>query len=145
MPIVCAAVVGPANNPLFMGLYPPAGEADAPVLAHMVHASLDAVEERLLLRRGPAGSGAEPYLGLLYPTQALRVYGAITNSAAKLVLVLDEAAPREEVLSRLLARLAALYVDARSNPLASGGDPITSAAFAAGVAALVAGYASGAA
>jgi hypothetical protein len=46
---------------------------------------------QVLLRRAP-GEVPEPYLGLLYPTEDFRVYGYITNSATKFVLVLDQAA-----------------------------------------------------
>ncbi|KAF8073157.1 SMC6 [Scenedesmus sp. PABB004] len=132
MPIVAAAVVGSANNPLFLRLYAPSD--DEAKFHYMVHASLDAVEEKVLLRRNP-GEVPEPYLGLLYPTEEYRVYGYITNSGVKLVLVLDAPPPRDEPLLRVFRALHALYVDASCNPLYTAGLPLTSAAFAEGVAA----------
>jgi hypothetical protein len=71
MPIVCIAVVGQQNNPLFIKTYPQADQDKELRLHLIVHCSLDAVEEKVLLKRAPA----ESFLGLLYPTEEYRVYG----------------------------------------------------------------------
>jgi hypothetical protein len=150
MPVVCAAVVGQQNNPLFLQRYLPQHQLqhhqkfnalDEVKFHYMVHASLDAVEEKVLLRRTP-GEVPELYLGLLYPTEEFRVYGYITNTHIKFVLVLDESVPNEAALQSLFRRLHMLWVDASSNPLYSHGLPMTSLVFAQGVAALVASYGS---
>jgi hypothetical protein len=84
--IVCAAVVGPANNPLFLasnlrGAQAAAGYHDAPDedpirFHYIVHCALDVVDERLG-GGAPAGetSKGDAYLGMLYPTEDFRVYG----------------------------------------------------------------------
>ncbi|WIA29640.1 hypothetical protein OEZ86_012127 [Tetradesmus obliquus] len=135
--IVCAAVVGQQNNPLFIRLFAPSD--DEVKFHYMVHASLDAVEEKVLLRRNP-GEVPELYLGLLYPTEEYRVYGYITNTHIKFVLVLDEVNPRDDALQKVFKRLHNLFVDVTSNPLYTHGLPITSRAFAEGVAAIVKSY-----
>jgi len=71
MPIVCLAVVGPQNNPIFFRTFSPDPEKDLK-LQFIVHCSLDAIEERVALKRAPIG---DAFLGLLYPTEDYRVYG----------------------------------------------------------------------
>lgn len=135
--IVCAAVVGAQNNPLFLRTYVPTEDE---VKFHcIVHCSLDAVEEKVLLRRAP-GEIPELYLGLLYPTEEHRVYGYITNSHTKLIAVLDEFSPREDLLAKALKAMHAAFVDATSSPFYSFGTPLTSPAFAEEVASIVGGY-----
>jgi trafficking protein particle complex subunit 2 len=137
--VACVAVIGAANNPLFLRTYT-SGEDDT-ALATLVHASLDAVEERVLLRRGP-GEAAEFYLGLLLPTEAHRVYGYVTNTHAKFMVVLRGPAPlREEPVAAALSRLHAAYVDAVSNPFYTAGAPLASPRFESAAAAAVAAYA----
>lgn len=95
---------------------------------------------QVLLRRNP-GEVPELYLGLLYPTEEYRVYGYISNTHIKFVLVLDEAAPREDDLKRLFKRLHHLFVDVTSNPLYTHGLPITSRKFDEGTLAILKSYA----
>lgn len=137
--IVCAAVVGPQNNPLFLKTYVPT--EDEAKFHCIVHCSLDAVEEKVLLRRAP-GEVPELFLGLLYPTEEYRVYGYITNSHTKFVAVLDEFTPREDMLAKVFKALHQAYVDAASNPFYTPGQPLASPAFAGEVDAAVQGYAS---
>jgi hypothetical protein len=94
---------------------------------------------QVLLRRTP-GEIPELYLGLLYPTEEYRVYGYISNTHIKFVLVLEEAAPREDELKRLFKRLHSLFVDVTSNPLYTHGLPITSRRFDEGTVALLKTY-----
>lgn len=136
--IVCAAVVGPQNNPLFLKTYVPTD--DEAKFHCIVHCSLDAVEEKVLLRRAP-GEVPELYLGLLYPTEEYRVYGYITNSHTKFIAVLDELSPREDVLAKAFKAMHHLYVDATSSPFYTYGLPLTSQAFADEMGAAVRSYA----
>jgi hypothetical protein len=96
---------------------------------------------QVLLRRTP-GEIPELYLGLLYPTEEYRVYGYISNTHIKFVLVLDEAAPREDELKRLFKRIHYLFVDVTSNPLYTHGLPITSRKFDEGTVAILKTYGS---
>eukprot|EP00878_Enallax_costatus_P005501 GHUV01005773.1.p1 GENE.GHUV01005773.1~~GHUV01005773.1.p1 ORF type:complete len:140 (+),score=24.84 GHUV01005773.1:202-621(+) len=137
MTIVCAAVVGQQNNPLFIRLY--TATDDEVKFHYMVHASLDAVEEKVLLRRNP-GEVPELYLGLLFPTEEYRVYGYITNTHIKFILVLDEIIPRDDALQKVFRKMHNLFVDVTSNPLYTHGLPIVSRTFSEGVAAIVRSY-----
>lgn len=96
---------------------------------------------QVLLRRNPT-EVPELYLGLLYPTEEYRVYGYISNTHIKFVLVLDEAAPRDEELKRLFKRLHSLFVDVTCNPLYTHGLPITSRKFDEGVLEILRTYSS---
>jgi hypothetical protein len=66
--------IPPQNNPLFLRAFAPTD--DLAKLHCVVHCALDAVEERVLLRRAP-GEVPDLYLGLLYPTEEYRVYGCV--------------------------------------------------------------------
>lgn len=68
------------------------------------------------------------------------MYGYISNTHIKFVLVLDEAAPREEDLKRLFKRLHHLFVEVTSNPLYTHGLPITSQKFDEGTLAILKSY-----
>ncbi|XP_037492301.1 trafficking protein particle complex subunit 2-like protein isoform X1 [Jatropha curcas] len=83
--IVCVAVVGHQNNPLYIQSFTEAD--DALKLHHIVHCSLDVVDERV---NNPKKSGPtlnETFLGLLYPTENYKVYGYLTNTKVKFILV----------------------------------------------------------
>ncbi|KAL6963689.1 hypothetical protein U1Q18_034696 [Sarracenia purpurea var. burkii] len=83
--IVCVAVVGHQNNPLYLQSFTEAD--DALKLHHIVHCSLDVVDERV---NNPKKSGPtlnETFLGLLYPAENYKVYGYLTNTKVKFILV----------------------------------------------------------
>jgi hypothetical protein len=92
--IVCAAVVGPANNPLFLasnlretqaggggGAYHGAPEEDPVRFHYIVHCALDVVDERLGGggQASDASTKGDAYLGMLYPTEDFRVYGWVLD------------------------------------------------------------------
>ncbi|CAD5190759.1 unnamed protein product, partial [Musa acuminata subsp. malaccensis] len=83
--IVCVAVVGHQNNPLYLQSFTEAD--DALKLHHIVHCSLDVVDERV---NNPKKSGPtlnETFLGMLYPTENYKVYGYLTNTKVKFLMV----------------------------------------------------------
>lgn len=137
--IVCAAVVGQQNAPLYLRTFLPGSDDHTLKFHYIVHCSLDAVEEKVLLRRSP-GEASDSYLGLLHPTEEFQVYGYISNTNVKFILVLDDYMPKEDSLSKVLRRLHGLYVDVTSNPFHSFGLPIKSAKFDAAVDMLVSAY-----
>ncbi|XP_073106294.1 uncharacterized protein [Elaeis guineensis] len=86
--IVCVAVVGHQNNPLYLQSFTEAD--DALKLHHIVHCSLDVIEERV---NNPKKSGStlnETFLGLLYPTENYKVYGYLTNTKVKFIMVMTD-------------------------------------------------------
>ncbi|KAL6759793.1 Sedlin [Haematococcus lacustris] len=135
--IVCAAVVGQQNQPLFLKTFPEATGEQLLKFNVIVHCSLDAVEERVTARRSP-GEVVDPYLGLLYPTDDVKVYGLLTSTGVKFLVVLDDVAAKDETINRVLRRMHSMYVDLASNPFFVFGMPLQSARFEAGVEALAA-------
>uniref|UniRef100_G1QDV8 Trafficking protein particle complex 2 like n=1 Tax=Myotis lucifugus TaxID=59463 RepID=G1QDV8_MYOLU len=56
---------------------------------YMVHTSLDVVDEKISAMGKALVDQRELYLGLLYPTEDYKVYGYVTNSKVKFVMVVD--------------------------------------------------------
>ncbi|KAF9676180.1 hypothetical protein SADUNF_Sadunf09G0111500 [Salix dunnii] len=133
--IVCVAVVGHQNNPLYIQSFTEAD--DALKLHHIVHCSLDVVDERV---NNPKKSGLtlnETFLGLLYPTENYKVYGYLTNTKVKFILVTTDLDVRDADvrnlrygIAKFFRRFHAAYVDAVSNPFHVPGKRITSRTFA---------------
>ncbi|KAM7257984.1 hypothetical protein ACFE04_013725 [Oxalis oulophora] len=126
--IVCVAVVGHQNNPLYIQSFTEAD--DALKLHHIVHCSLDVVDERV---NNPKKSGPtlnETFLGLLYPTENYKVYGYLTNTKVKFILVTTDLDVRDADVRNFFRKFHAAYVDAVSNPFHVPGKKITSRTFA---------------
>ncbi|KAG2644939.1 hypothetical protein PVAP13_2KG388300 [Panicum virgatum] len=83
--IVCVAVVGHQNNPLYLQSFTEAD--DALKLHHIVHCSLDVIDERVNNPKRSAPTLNETFLGLLYPTENYKVYGYLTNTKVKFIMV----------------------------------------------------------
>ncbi|KAE8783484.1 trafficking protein particle complex subunit 2-like protein [Hordeum vulgare] len=83
--IVCVAVVGHQNNPLYLQSFTEAD--DALKLHHVVHCSLDVIDERVNNPKRSAPTLNETFLGLLYPTENYKVYGYLTNTKVKFLMV----------------------------------------------------------
>ncbi|VVB08570.1 unnamed protein product [Arabis nemorensis] len=126
--IVCVSVVGHQNNPLYIQSFTDAD--DALKLHHIVHCSLDVIEERV---NNPKKSGTtlnEAFLGLLYPTVNYKVYGYLTNTKVKFILVTTDLDVRDTDVRSFFRKFHAAYVDAVSNPFHVPGKKITSRTFA---------------
>ncbi|KAK4340484.1 hypothetical protein RND71_041946 [Anisodus tanguticus] len=140
--IVCVAVVGHQNNPLYIQSFTEAD--DALKLHHIVHCSLDVVDERAPLLsitvNNPKKSSPtlnETFLGLLYPTENYKVYGYLTNTKVKLILVTTDLDVRDADVRNFFRKFHAAYVDAVSNPFHVPGKKITSRTFAERVSTIV--------
>ncbi|KAJ8498010.1 hypothetical protein OPV22_008562 [Ensete ventricosum] len=126
--IVCVAVIGHQNNPLYLQSFTEAD--DALKLHHIVHCSLDVVDERV---NNPKKSGPtlnETFLGMLYPTENYKVYGYLTNTKVKFLMVTTDLDVKDADVRSFFRRFHAAYVDAVSNPFHVPGKKITSKAFA---------------
>ncbi|KAL8240290.1 hypothetical protein R6Q59_013645 [Mikania micrantha] len=128
--IVCIAVVGHQNNPLYIQSFTEAD--DALKLHHIVHCSLDVVDERV---NNPKKSGPmlnETFLGLLYPTENYKVYGYLTNTKVKFILVTTDLDVRDADVRNIsfFRRFHSAYLYAVSNPFHVPGKKITSKTFA---------------
>jgi len=101
------------------------------------------IEEKIDAKRA-ASAGAKKqksqldmFLGLLYPTEEHNVYGYVTNTKIKFVVVASDEC-QEAVVRVFLRRLHTLYANQVSNPFYTPDDRITSQKFADAVSALAA-------
>ncbi|EFC49009.1 predicted protein, partial [Naegleria gruberi] len=133
------------NNPLFLKVYKTA-EAEEPLKYHYIaHTALDIVEEKISNRKTTTNvSQNDMYLGLLFPTEIYKVYGYITNSDVKLLLIIagDEyqQSDRDSEIKSLFQQLHSLYIDCICNPFYTFGEKIDSLNFAVSVRNLVQNY-----
>lgn len=103
--IRCVAVIGKRNEPLYIRSFNGKSEEkqwireDELKFHYFVHSALDVVEEKVLqyTRASPQGKGFwKPYLGLLCPIENYRVYGYLTNTKLKLIIVLEDSSSTKE-------------------------------------------------
>ncbi|KAF9618497.1 hypothetical protein IFM89_001898 [Coptis chinensis] len=133
--IVCIAVVGHQNNPLYLQSFTEAD--DALKLHHIVHCSLDVIDERVNNPKKTSPTLNETFLGLLYPTENYKVYGYLTNTKVKFILVTTDLDVRDADVRNFFRRFHSAYVDAVSNPFHVPGKKITSRIFAERVSSIV--------
>jgi trafficking protein particle complex subunit 2 len=60
---------------------------------YISHVSLDIIEETISSR-----NSSEPYLGLLFPSESFKIYGYITNTKLKIILICND----DEVIDKEL-------------------------------------------
>ncbi|EAL61148.1 hypothetical protein ACTFIW_007027 [Dictyostelium discoideum] len=113
--IVCVAIVGKGNNPLFIQDFSSSITDENKLKLHyIVHCSLDIIEDK------PGSNKKLPsdmYLGLLYPTEDYKVYGYLTNTKIKfIIVVLDTSDIKDSDLKLFFKRLQTLFINTTSNP-----------------------------
>ncbi|XP_023179441.1 trafficking protein particle complex subunit 2-like protein [Drosophila hydei] len=119
----CIAVIGKDNAPLYLATSDVERELD---LQYHVHAALDVVEEKCLIGKG-APESKELYLGQLFSTENHKIYGFVTNSKIKFIVVIDSSniALRENEVRAIFRNLHMLYTDAVCNPFYIPGEQLT--------------------
>ncbi|KAH8946385.1 hypothetical protein BDL97_12G091700 [Sphagnum fallax] len=127
MMIASVAVVGQENNPLYLQSF--IDGDDALKFHYIVHSSLDIIEEKVNNPKKPGVSLNETYLGLLYPTEDYRVFGYLSNTKIKFILVTTDQDVRDADVRNFFHRFHAAYVEAASNPFHVPGKRITATAF----------------
>jgi len=137
--IACAAIVGQEGNPLYLEAFSPRSNADDTLrFSYIVHCALDAIGDKLSAPKRTPGEAADAFLGLLYPTEDYAVYGFVSNTKVKFILVIANASIlKDDDLRAVFKRFHAAYVDAVSNPFYNIGSPISSSRFAASVRGIV--------
>ncbi|KAK7114101.1 trafficking protein particle complex subunit 2-like protein [Littorina saxatilis] len=125
---VCVAVIAKENYPLFIKTTPTDNELQ---FYYTVHTSLDVVEEKISSVGKNANDLRELYLGLLYPTEDYKVYGYVTNTKVKFVVVVESSntSLRDNEIRTMFKRLHGAYVDMLSNPFYNPGENIVSRKF----------------
>eukprot|EP01132_Coremiostelium_polycephalum_P000526 gene526-664_t len=112
--IVCVSIVGKGNNPLFIQDYSSGlSEENKLKLHYIVHCSLDIIEEKPGSTKKQVG---DMYLGLLYLTEDYKVYGYLTNTKIKfIVVILDTTDVKDSDLKTFFKRLQTLFINTTSN------------------------------
>ncbi|CAH1779537.1 unnamed protein product [Owenia fusiformis] len=125
---VCVSVIAKENYPLFIKTIPTENELK---FYYTVHTSLDVVEEKVSAVGKTANDLRELYLGLLYPTEDYKVYGYVTNTKIKFVIVVETSntSLRDNEIRSMFRKLHNAYVDMLCNPFYTPGENITSKAF----------------
>ncbi|XP_024274543.1 trafficking protein particle complex subunit 2-like protein isoform X3 [Oncorhynchus tshawytscha] len=118
----------PKNYPLFIRSVPIQNELK---FHYTVHTSLDVVEEKISAVGKAMADQRELYLGLLYPTEDYKVYGYVTNSKVKFVIVVDSSntSLRDNEIRSMFRKLHNSFTDVMCNPFYNPGDTIQSKAF----------------
>lgn len=116
------------NYPLFIKTIPTDNELK---FYYTVHTSLDVVEEKISSVGKNTNELRELYLGLLYPTEDYKVYGYVTNTKVKFVIVVESinSSLRDNEIRSMFRKLHNAYVDMVCNPFYTPGENITSQKF----------------
>ncbi|XP_063801586.1 trafficking protein particle complex subunit 2-like protein isoform X1 [Pseudophryne corroboree] len=122
---VCVSVIAKENYPLYIHSIPSENQLK---FHYTVHTSLDVVDEKISAMGKALVDQRELYLGLLYPTEDYKVYGYVTNSKVKFVMVVDSSntALRDNEIRSMFRKLYNSYTDVMCNPFYNPGDPIQS-------------------
>ncbi|XP_039204645.1 trafficking protein particle complex subunit 2-like protein [Crotalus tigris] len=125
---VCIAVITKENYPFYIKGLP---IENALKFHYIVHTSLDVVDEKVSALGKALVDEQDLYLGLLYPTEDYKVYGYVTNSKLKFVLVVDSSntALRDNEIRRMFRTLRNSYTDVMCNSFYNPGDQIQSRVF----------------
>ncbi|XP_023717624.1 trafficking protein particle complex subunit 2-like protein isoform X2 [Cryptotermes secundus] len=83
-----------------------------------VHTSLDVVEEKLSSVGKTSGDVRELYLGLLYSTEEHKIFGYVTNTKIKFIIVVESSNTllRDNEVRMMFRKLHSLYTDVVCNP-----------------------------
>ncbi|KRT83222.1 hypothetical protein AMK59_3589 [Oryctes borbonicus] len=125
---VCAAIIGKDNSPKYFTCLNPYDELN---LQYKVLSSLDVVEEKLNSGTKSGSDIRELYLGMLYSLETHKIYGYVTNTKIKFVIIVDSTniAIRDNEIRSMFRKLHSIYADYVCNPFHIPGDQITSKSF----------------
>ncbi|KDR18458.1 trafficking protein particle complex subunit 2-like protein [Zootermopsis nevadensis] len=137
---VCVTVIGKENSPKYISCLNP--ELDLQ-FQYKVHTSLDVVEEKLSSVGKTSGDVRELYLGLLYSTEEHKIFGYVTNTKIKFIIVVESSNTllRDNEVRTMFRKLHTIYTDVVCNPFHIPGDPIISKNFDATVKSIMSGNA----
>ncbi|XP_075530954.1 trafficking protein particle complex subunit 2-like protein isoform X1 [Dermacentor variabilis] len=126
--LIRASNLGASNSPLFVKTVTPCNELK---FLYTIHTSLDVVEEKISPGNKSSGDVRELYLGLLYPTEDYKVYGYVTNTKTKFIVIVETSRTtlRDNEIRQMFHKLHASYCDVVCNPFYVPGDQIVSRSF----------------
>ncbi|XP_077982556.1 trafficking protein particle complex subunit 2-like protein [Glandiceps talaboti] len=125
---VCVAVIAKENYPLYIKTIPTENELK---FHYTVHTCLDVVEEKVSSVSKSVNDLRELYLGLLYPTEDYKVYGYVTNTKVKFVIVVETSNTtlRDNEIRSMFRKLHNAYTDMLCNPFYIPGETVKSRLF----------------
>ncbi|KAF0556895.1 Sedlin [Gigaspora margarita] len=110
--IQCIAIIGKMNNPLYIKNF----STTHPDLKYhyIAHTSIDVIEERV----STSPEASDTYLGLLYAMEDLAVYGYLTNTRVKFVVVLSvpDAVIKNSDMKSIFRKIHTAYINQVCNP-----------------------------
>eukprot|EP00088_Acartia_fossae_P054824 TRINITY_DN632_c0_g1_i1.p1 TRINITY_DN632_c0_g1~~TRINITY_DN632_c0_g1_i1.p1 ORF type:complete len:141 (+),score=9.83 TRINITY_DN632_c0_g1_i1:43-465(+) len=127
----CVAVIGKENSPLYIACITPEQELG---FHYSLHTSLDFIEEKLS-STNKGNDHRDLYLGLLYSTEHQRIFGYVTNTKIKFVIIVNVDATntnlRDNETRQMFRKLHVAYTNVMSNPFYTPSTRINSNKFAA--------------
>ncbi|CAG9813633.1 unnamed protein product [Phaedon cochleariae] len=125
---VCVGIIGKDNSPKFFTCLNPAEELN---FQYKVLSALDVVEEKLNCGSKGATDLRELYLGMLYTLETHKIYGYVTNTKIKFIIVVDSTnmALRDNEIRSMFRKIHSEYADIVCNPFYIPGEPICSKSF----------------
>ncbi|KAI9199564.1 Sedlin [Polychytrium aggregatum] len=108
------AVIGKQNNPIYIQSFQ---GSHSDIKYHFLsHTACDIIEERLTSAAFTKSS--DLYLGLLHSMEDLAVYGYMTNTRIKIVVIitLTDTAVKDAEMKNVLRKIHTAYVNLVSNP-----------------------------
>eukprot|EP00038_Savillea_parva_P019277 m.27000 g.27000 ORF g.27000 m.27000 type:complete len:140 (+) comp4365_c0_seq1:353-772(+) len=132
----CVTVIGQKNNPLYIRTAEPDRNLR---LQHAVYSSLDVIDEKIGATASKSSSSdRDKFLGLLFPADEHRLYGYVTSTNIKLVLVVCDPSALETDIKKLFRTIHDAYISLVSNPFYKPDSVIESTRFDAVVTSLLA-------
>jgi len=125
---VCVAVIGKENSPLYVSCVNPDQEL---AFHYSLHTSLDVIEEKLTNTSSKGNDHRDLYLGALYSTEHQRVFGYVTNTKVKFIVIVDSSNTnlRDNETRQMFRKIHIAYTNVMSNPFYSPGTRIQSKKF----------------
>ncbi|XP_014271765.1 trafficking protein particle complex subunit 2-like protein [Halyomorpha halys] len=125
---VCISLIGKENAPKYITCLDYEKELD---FHYKIHTSLDIIEEKLNSSVKTVNDTRELYLGLLYATEEHKIFGYVTNTKIKIVIIIDanHSSLRDNEIRAMFRNLHAAYADVVCNPFYIPGEPINSKKF----------------
>ncbi|KAG5884629.1 hypothetical protein JTB14_023823 [Gonioctena quinquepunctata] len=129
---VCVAIIGKDNSPKFFTCLNPDEELG---FQYKVLSSLDVVEEKLNSGAKSGSDLRELYLGMLYSLETHKMYGYVTNTKIKIIIVVDSTnmSLRDNEIRSMFRKIHSEFADIVCNPFYIPGEPICSKSFASSI------------
>lgn len=132
---VCIAILDRNSTPLKLSTNDPTKEV---AFHYIVHTSLDVIEEKCQSSSITPPSAVKPadpprdlYLGILYSTEQHKVFGYVTNTSIKFIVIVEASNTniRDNEIRQMFRKLHTGYSNMLFNPFYVPGEPITSKKF----------------